>query len=96
MSRLISNNLHYFKPLLYCFHMDFLSEILPWAQVVLSVALIITILLQQSGAGLGGAFGGSDGTAINHTRRGAEKIIFQTTIVIAILFALSAFLGLFI
>ena len=76
--------------------MDFLSEILPWAQVVLSVILIIAIILQQSGAELGGAFGGSDGTAINHTRRGAEKVLFKATIVIAVLFALSAFLGLFV
>ncbi len=53
-------------------------------QIILAVFLIITILLQQRGAGLSGAFGG-EGTAYS-TRRGAEKIIFVSTIVIAILF----------
>jgi len=76
--------------------MDFLSSILPWVQIILSVVLIIAIILQQSGAGLGGAFGGGDGAAINHTRRGAEKVLFQATIVIAILFAISTFIALFV
>jgi len=76
--------------------MDFLSSILPWIQVVLSVVLVIAIILQQSGAGLGGAFGGSDNATINHTRRGGEKVLFQATIIIAILFAISIFITLFI
>lgn len=53
-------------------------------QVVLAILLIIAILLQQRGAGLSGAFGG-EGNAYS-TRRGAERIIFISTIVIAILF----------
>lgn len=47
------------------------------------------ILMQQSDAGLGAVFGGTDGGGINRTRRGSEKIIFQATIVIGILFVLS-------
>jgi len=53
------------------------------AQTVLGALLIIAILLQQRGAGISGTFGG-DGTTYS-TRRGAEKIIFTATIVIAIL-----------
>jgi protein translocase SecG subunit len=53
-------------------------------QLVLAGLLIITILLQQRGAGLSGAFGGEG--SVYSTRRGAEKIIFIATIAIAILF----------
>jgi preprotein translocase subunit SecG len=52
-------------------------------QIILSIALIILLLLQSKGAGLGGLFGG-DG--IYRTRRGVEKTIFQATIVLGILF----------
>jgi preprotein translocase subunit SecG len=64
--------------------------ILPWIQIGLALILILTVILQQTGAGVGGAFGGGDGSAINRTRRGAERTLFQVTIVIGILFALSA------
>jgi protein translocase SecG subunit len=53
-------------------------------QLVLAALLIITILLQQRGTGLGGAFGGEG--SVYSTRRGAERIIFISTIVIAALF----------
>lgn len=68
-----------------------LTSILPYIQIVLSVLLVIVILLQQTGAGVGGAFGGADSVSGFHTRRGAERVLFYATIVIAILFALSAF-----
>lgn len=50
------------------------------------------ILLQQSDAGLGAGFGGGDGfSSGHHTKRGAEKTIFISTIVIAILFVATSF-----
>ena len=73
--------------------MDFLATILPWIQITLSLLLAGSILLQQSGAGIGGAFGGAEGGGF-HTRRGLEKVLFRATIVLAILFALSAFVAL--
>ena len=72
--------------------MELLVDILPWIQIILSLILVAIILLQQSSAGVGGAFGGGDGGAINHTRRGFEKLLFRATIVIAILFVISAFI----
>ncbi|MEK7616177.1 MAG: preprotein translocase subunit SecG [Patescibacteria group bacterium] len=54
------------------------------AQTVLGALLIIAILLQQRGSGLSGTFGGESSTY--STRRGAEKIIFTATIILAILF----------
>lgn len=68
--------------------MALLGSILPWVQTLLAVLLIAGILLQQRGAGLGSAFG-SDLTETYYTRRGAEKLIFQGTIVVAILFVVS-------
>ncbi len=76
--------------------MELLTNSLPWIQVSLSVILVIVILFQQSSAGAGGAFGGGSEDTINHTRRGAEKILFQLTIIIAILFSFSVFLPLII
>lgn len=74
--------------------MEFLTEkmlvILPWAQIILSIILGASILLQQTGAGVGGAFGGGD-ESMRSTRRGMEKVLFYLSIIVAILFALSAF-----
>ena len=69
---------------------------LPYIQIVLSVILIGLILLQHSDATVGAAFGGDSLGSTGHTRRGPEKVIFITTIVVAILFASSAFAALFI
>jgi len=73
-----------------------MTEILPIIQIILSIILIILILLQHSDASLGSAFGGSSSSVGHRTRRGSEKIIFQSTIVVAILFALSAITGFFL
>lgn len=61
------------------------------AQVVVSVLLIIAILLQNRGAGLGSAFGGSGGVYL--TKRGLEKKLFIITIILAVLFFSLSFLG---
>lgn len=67
-------------------------SIIPYIQIVLSALLIGGVLLQQSEAGLGGAFGGGDGfSSGHHTKRGVEKAVFVTTIVTAILFAVTSF-----
>lgn len=54
------------------------------AQIVVAALLIISILLQSSGSGLGGVFGGAG--AVYSTKRGVEKILFYSTIVLSILF----------
>lgn len=76
--------------------MQLVANILPYAQIILSVVLVTAILLQQSGAGLGGALGGSDGDSFHHTRRGFERFLFYLSIVCGILFTLSAFLAIII
>ena len=72
--------------------MSLVLQILPYAQIGLSVILVSAIILQQSGASLGGSLGGDD-SSFHHTRRGFEKFLFYLSIVCAILFALSAFLA---
>jgi len=57
-------------------------------QVIVSIGLIASILLQSRGAGLGSTFGGE--SAVYRSRRGIEKRLFQFTIVLAILFVLLA------
>lgn len=54
------------------------------AQIVLSVALVLAVLLQVRGGGLGGIFGQSD--TVYRTKRGVEKTLFQLTIVLVVLF----------
>ncbi|MDO8518074.1 MAG: preprotein translocase subunit SecG [bacterium] len=71
-----------------------LHGVLPYIQIVLAALLIACVLLQQTGASLGGAFGGDNFSAAYHTRRGTEKYLFYATSIIGILFALSAFAAL--
>lgn len=54
-------------------------------QIIVSVLLIIAILLQERSSGLSGVFGGNG--EFYHTRRGLERIIFWSTIVLVIAFA---------
>ena len=70
--------------------MQLLLTALPWIQVVLSILLIGLVMIQQGEGSLGAAFGGGSTAGSFRTKRGAEKIIFNATIVIAILFVLSA------
>lgn len=71
--------------------MQSIISILPYAQIVLSVLLITAVLLQRSAAGLGGAFGESSNfSSFFHSRRGAEKFLFNGTVILGFLFALTA------
>jgi len=76
--------------------MNLVVKILPYMQIILSVILVTSILLQQSAAGLGGALGGNDNGSFHHTRRGFEKFLFYLTVVCGVLFALFAFLSIII
>lgn len=70
-----------------------IHTIIPIVQIVVVILMITTILLQQKGVGLGSSFGGGD--SVFTTRRGPEKFIFYSTIVLASIFlslGLAAFL----
>ncbi|MEK7596983.1 MAG: preprotein translocase subunit SecG [Patescibacteria group bacterium] len=75
--------------------MSAISSVLPYIQITISALLVLAVLLQQSGAQNGGALGGPDlSGSVFHTRRGLEKILFVSTIVLGVLFALTSFVSL--
>ena len=55
-------------------------------QMIVGIALMISILLQARGTGLSGAFGGD--SAVYRSRRGVERRLWQFTIVLMVLFVL--------
>ena len=71
-----------------------MNQILLYVQIAVSIILIILIAMQQRGAALVGAFGGSG--EFYSQRRGIQKRIFYATIVVAALFLILGILGLII
>ncbi len=61
-----------------------MQDYLSVAQILLSIALILAVLFQVRGGGLGGIFG--QATTVFRTKRGVEKTLFQLTIALVILF----------
>lgn len=53
-------------------------------QLIISILLVVAIILQNRGAGLGGIFGGEGN--VYRTKRGVEKGLFVATIVLAVIF----------
>jgi len=62
------------------------NPVLAIGQLIVSIALIFSILLQSRGSGLGGTFGGD--SAVYRSRRGIERRLWQFTIVLIALFSL--------
>ena len=60
------------------------------AQILVALGLIVVVMMQVKGGGLGGIFGQSDG--VYRTRRGVEKSLFQVTIVLAVIFVVLSIL----
>lgn len=65
-----------------------MKQIVPILQIILSLLLMVAILLQSKGAGLGQAWGG--GGEFYRSRRGIEKVLFRVTILLAVLFLVSS------
>ena len=57
-------------------------------EIVISIVLVLVILLQVKGGGLGGIFGQAD--TVYRTKRGVEKWLFWMTIVLAVVFIIIA------
>jgi len=68
-----------------------LKQVFSLIQIVLGIALVGLILLQAPGTGLGSTFG-SD-ISFYGTKRGAEKVLFILTIVVAITFFIASIVG---
>ncbi|MCL5676169.1 MAG: preprotein translocase subunit SecG [Patescibacteria group bacterium] len=63
-------------------------------QIIVSLGLVVLILLQSKGTGLGTAFGG--GGEIYRTKRGVEKILYLSTIILAVVFFFSSLVSILI
>lgn len=70
-----------------------MNTILPIAQGIIAILLIISVLIQQRGTALGSAFGG-EGGGFYSTRRGIQKKIFWATIILGALFIILALVNL--
>jgi len=60
-------------------------------QIIIGVLLVIVILLQQRGTGLGSAFGGEGG--FYRTRLGIEKVLLVSTIALGVAFFATAIIN---
>lgn len=61
------------------------------AQILVSIALVASVLFQLRGGGIGGIFGQAD--SVYRTRRGIESTLFKLTIVLIILLVTFAILA---
>jgi preprotein translocase subunit SecG len=70
-----------------------MDPILAIGQILVSIALVVSILMQARGTGLSGTFGGD--SAVYRSRRGVERRLWQFTVLLLVLFvvfALTAFI----
>jgi protein translocase SecG subunit len=67
-----------------------MNIVLSVIQILVSLGLIALILLQSSKGGLGGGLGGGE---LYRTKRGAEKIVFTSTIVLSVLFLVTSIIS---
>jgi len=63
-----------------------MSNAISVVQIIVSLMLVVFILLQAQGTGLGSTWGGGGETY--HTRKGVEKIVFISTVVLIVVFIL--------
>jgi protein translocase SecG subunit len=61
-----------------------MKSVLVATTIISAILLVVVILLQNQGSGLGTAFGGESG--FYRTKRGAERVLFYLTIVLAVIF----------
>lgn len=60
------------------------TVIFTFVQIIVAILLIVVVLLQNRGTGMGAIFGGESN--VYKVKRGAEKFLFWVTIVLVVLF----------
>ncbi|MEO0563803.1 MAG: preprotein translocase subunit SecG [Chloroflexota bacterium] len=63
-----------------------LGVLLQISSIIVSILLVVLILLQVRGGGLGSMMGGDTSGGVKRTRRGLEKTLYQITIALSIVF----------
>lgn len=71
-----------------------MNPVISLIQIILAVLLILVIIIQQKGSGIGTAFGGD--LSFYRTKRGAEKLLFYATIGLSLAFIISSLIGLLV
>lgn len=72
---------------------------LAWIQIVLSVLLIVSVILQPRGSGAGSLFGGPSsigGGEYYRSRRGLEKFLLYFTVILGFFLVFTCFTYLYI
>ena len=62
-----------------------MEKYLDIALIIVSVAMVVSVILQSKGGGLGGLTG-ADAGGVFSARRGIEKSLFRVTIVLSVIF----------
>ena len=65
------------------------------ALIIISVLLIVSVIMQSKGAGLGGLTGADTGSVFT-ARRGVERTLFRLTIVLSAMFFILVIVQVFI
>lgn len=65
-----------------------MQDTLTIIELIAGIVVMISVLMQHRGTGLGGAFGGEDMSY--RSRRGIEKLLFRLTVVSAAIFLIAA------
>lgn len=71
-----------------------MKAVISLIQIILGILLILVIIIQQKGSGLGSSFGGD--LSFYRTKRGAEKLLFYATIGLSLAFIFSSLIGLMV
>ena len=69
-----------------------IEDLIDFSLILVSVFLILSVIMQSKGAGLGGLTGADTG-GIFTARRGVEKTLFYVTIVLSVIFFVLAILS---
>lgn len=71
-----------------------MNNVLLAVNIIVSILIVVFILIQGRGGGLGSAWGGGGETY--HTRRGVEKVTLRVTVVLIVIFFIIAVINLLI
>jgi preprotein translocase subunit SecG len=70
-----------------------MKNVLLIANIIVSILVVIFILIQGRGGGLGSAWGGGGETF--QTRRGVEKVTLRVTVILIVIFLILSVVNLF-
>lgn len=68
-----------------------INVILKYALAIIAVLIVIVVLFQNRSGGLGTVFGGSGGGEFYRSKRGMEAFLYNSTIILGILFVVISF-----